>query len=75
MINKKIIGLSGIARSGKTTALNLMKDKITAAGFKAEEYSIAEPVRQVVSIMFNVPIENWRGSYLRGFKSLAFLHG
>jgi len=60
MENKKIIGLGGIARSGKTTALNLMKDRITAAGFKAEEYSIAEPVRQVVSIMFNVPIETLR---------------
>lgn len=57
-MSKLVVGISGCARVGKTTAANVMCDKMNAVGISSEIMSFAQPLKQGLETMGVVKEEN-----------------
>lgn len=54
---KKYIGIMGKAGAGKDTAANMMISMINRNGKKAHRYSFADPLKQLCSHIFDIPLK------------------
>ena len=54
---KQVIAINGLKRSGKDYSANILKQQLEAKGLSVELMAFAEPIKQIVSTMFNISLE------------------